>query len=664
MAAALVSGGALAVLRPILRRVGVVDEPNARSSHVRPTLRGGGVGPLVGVIVGVAGAVVAAAFPSIPLVISGIITAAFGLLGLVEDVRGLPVWLRAGLQLVLGLAGAAALAVAGHQSFWVALVCGVLIAAYVNITNFMDGVNGISGMHGIVTGLSYAAVGGIVGVPWIAYFGLLVAAVFAAFLPWNLSRPGIFLGDVGSYALGASVSMLAVAALMIGVPILTVLAPVLIYLVDTMSTLIRRGRRGEPVLRPHRTHAYQRLTDTGLSHIQAALIVSAFTAASSLVGLSIIALAVNPLIVAVAMIVLSALYLALPRMRGNTIPRPTGYSLPPVDLDEAPIAQAYERPRVWAVVGASGFVGSALVRHLRSKGYEVRELAAPRLELDPETRDLESLTAAADSSPACGELATRIAGADVAVNAAGLAQPDSAGGADLYGANALLPAVFAVAARRAGVRTAIHISSAAVQGRRPVLDESIEASPFSYYSHSKALGERAFLKSGPDGGTPALLVIRATSVQGPGRRTTESFVRIARSPIASVAGTGAQPTVVSTIDGLVAFIAEVGTTATVTRKILLQPWEGHTAAGVLELAKGESPLRLPRWMCVALLSVARGVGRIVPEVAGAARRLELMWMGQDQRSSHAAAPDIDDRTLADIFDGVERRNEMQGPSNV
>lgn len=651
--AALASGVALAFVRPLLQRLGVIDEPNARSSHVVPTIRGGGLGPLLGLIVGAASA--ALAVPSaLPVIISGAVAVAFGLLGLAEDVRGLPVPLRGGLQVVFGVAGAAALAAALGQPLWTSVVFGVLIAVYVNVTNFMDGVNGISGMHGIVAGLSYAAIAAVVDVPWIVYFGLLVAFVFAPFLPWNLSRSGLFLGDVGSYLLGAAVALLAIGSAMVGVPVVTVLAPVLIYLVDTMSTLLRRGWRGEPVLRAHRTHVYQRLTDTGLSHVQAAAIVSILTAVSSLIGLSVIVFSVSWVVAVIALAALSAFYVAWPRIRGNVLPRPAGFGLPAVELEDAPGPELSSPPHVWAVVGASGFVGSGLVRHLKGRGYDVREISAPRLTLDPSTRDLVTLENLAASSLECAELVGALSGADIVVNAAGLASPDSAGGSDLYGANALLPVVFAHAAHRAGAARAIHLSSAAVQGRRSVLDESIDASPFSYYSHSKALGERAFLHGRSSRSGLAHTVLRATSVQGAGRSTTESFVRIARSPLASVAGAGEQPTVVSTIDGLVAFIADVAASSAGLRPVLLQPWEGHSAAGVLELARGSSPRHLPRWLCVALLACARSVGRIVPEIAGAGRRLELMWMGQAQDSSHPVSPGIDRSTLATVFAGVDQ----------
>ena len=62
----------------------------------------------------------------------------------------------------------------------------VAIAVYINAANFMDGVDGMSGLHGFVVGLTYATIGAMVGAPWLVAGGAMLAAAFLGFLPWNV----------------------------------------------------------------------------------------------------------------------------------------------------------------------------------------------------------------------------------------------------------------------------------------------------------------------------------------------------------------------------------------------------------------------------------------------------------------------------------------------
>lgn len=274
-------------LRPLLVRRGIVDIPNDRSSHNYRAIRGVGVGPLLAVVVGLAilafGTADVAERALVWVILS--VCAASGLLGWLEDTRGVPVVLRASGQLVIGITGAAVVIATVDGSWWLIPVFGLWIAAYMNVTNFMDGVNGISGLHGVVVGIAYALLGVLMGIDWLTIAGSILAVAFAGFLPWNVIGKGMFLGDVGSYLLGGAVAVIAVAAIVSGAPILAVVGPLTIYLADTGVTLMRRVARGERWFEAHRSHVYQRLTDYGLSHLQAALIVTSASAVAGALGL-------------------------------------------------------------------------------------------------------------------------------------------------------------------------------------------------------------------------------------------------------------------------------------------------------------------------------------------------------------------------------------------
>ncbi len=286
--AVVVCGAIVLVAEPVtitlLQRLAVLDVPGGRSSHTVPTPRGGGAPIAVGL---------AAAVLVTPSVDPGrlallVAVAFFGLLGLMDDLRGLPALTRLALQ-AAGAVTVAVLLVSSARLPVAAAVAAALAAAawlvgYVNAFNFMDGVNGISGAHALIGGVAYACLAGWKGDGFGAAAGLALACGAALFLPWNAGRARVFLGDVGSYSLGAALAVLAIRLVLLGVPAEAVAGPVALYLADVAWTLQRRIRNGERWLEAHRTHVYQRWCDAGLSHQEVALLTSALTVLLCLLG--------------------------------------------------------------------------------------------------------------------------------------------------------------------------------------------------------------------------------------------------------------------------------------------------------------------------------------------------------------------------------------------
>jgi UDP-GlcNAc:undecaprenyl-phosphate/decaprenyl-phosphate GlcNAc-1-phosphate transferase len=271
-----------AVTIPLLRRAAIIDVPGHRSSHTVPTPRGGGIAVAAGLLVaaGLIGGANAAVF--------AFAVAAFGLLGFAEDLRGLTV----GRRLILQAAGGVMVAVvlvrglAEPAAVLVLLValCAAWIAGFVNVFNFMDGVNGISGAHAFIAGVVYACLGWWGHDGFLVPAGAAVAASALAFLPWNSGRARVFLGDTGSYALGAALATLAAYAVLRGIPAEAALGPLVLYIADIAWTLQRRIRAGERWLEPHRTHIYQRWCDAGWSHQRVTVTAAAATVLLSLLG--------------------------------------------------------------------------------------------------------------------------------------------------------------------------------------------------------------------------------------------------------------------------------------------------------------------------------------------------------------------------------------------
>ena len=308
-------------VRPLLQRWNLVDIPTARSSHSSPVFRGMGLATALAAVLAYLVTLIDGQIftdRSIALfVLFGMV--ASGALGWMEDYRGVSIKVRFAAQLLIGAIVTLGITLMlGTSIFWVPL--GVFaIAAYINVVNFMDGINGISGLHGFAVGGAYAYAGWVNQMPWLLAGGAAVAAAYLAFLPWNVrTGKNVFLGDAGSYFLGGAIASMAVGAFLSGVYVEYILAPLLVYLTDTGTTLLRRIVRGEQWYKPHRTHAYQRLTDVGFSHLGSATLVTLTTFVVT--AATVLALPFetqNAVWSALLVVLILALYVFLPTMLGK-----------------------------------------------------------------------------------------------------------------------------------------------------------------------------------------------------------------------------------------------------------------------------------------------------------------------------------------------------------
>lgn len=264
--------GLTAPLRHWLLGRRLLDLPGERRSHLAPTPRGGGLAIL---------AALGVAWLAWPGAISDwylpmLFVLALGLLGWLEDRRGLPARLRllaqlvAGAWLLFGVGGIASVAVLGHEieAVWVWSALGLVAAVWlVNLHNFMDGSDGLAALQGLWAGLVFAGLFHAAGEVGLAHFALAVAGGWGGFLVWNRPPAGIFMGDVGSLALGAAVAACAVVGAAGGsVSIWAAFMVASVFVVDATATLLRRVMRGERWYTAHRQHAYQRLLDLGWGH--------------------------------------------------------------------------------------------------------------------------------------------------------------------------------------------------------------------------------------------------------------------------------------------------------------------------------------------------------------------------------------------------------------
>lgn len=260
--------GTRTVLRLLVQRA-ILDQPNERSSHDTPTPRGGGIAVITVLIP----AWIAAALLSGAAVPWSGLGAAL-LLAIVswrDDLKSLGILWRFGAQILavaIGLVSLDGLVFGGLLPTWLdTLAAGFLWLWFVNLYNFMDGIDGIAAVEtaSIGGGVTLVALGAAMGPAGAAAWGIALAAAALGFLPWNWQRAKLFLGDVGSVPLGYLAGWLLLSMAAAGAWKAALILP-LYYLADATITLLRRLRRGEKVWRAHREHYYQRAVQDGMSH--------------------------------------------------------------------------------------------------------------------------------------------------------------------------------------------------------------------------------------------------------------------------------------------------------------------------------------------------------------------------------------------------------------
>ena len=277
---ALASGAASLGLTGVVRAYalshGMLDRPNARSSHTKPTPRGGGIALILASVLGIilaVGVKLTEPHDALTIVVGMLV---LGTVGAIDDVHsvgasarltahagvaawtlfmfdGLPVLHLGSTSVQLGAAG---------------YVLGVLgIVWSINLFNFMDGIDGLAGSQ---SALILGTVGLLLlwrGDSSLGTIALVVSASAAGFLVWNWPPAKIFMGDAGSGVIGYLVAAIAIGSEnRRSVPLLAFVIISGLFVADATITLVRRVARGEHPADAHREHAYQRLTRMWGSH--------------------------------------------------------------------------------------------------------------------------------------------------------------------------------------------------------------------------------------------------------------------------------------------------------------------------------------------------------------------------------------------------------------
>jgi len=277
---------------------GIIDAPNARSSHTRNTPRGGGLA-IVAVVVAVA-IVIAVLRPEELLRIAGAILPALAIAAVswLDDVQSLRNRTRFAVHLGAAIAATVMLGPVTRVdvgSLGILRLDGLAwpltvlwIVGLTNAFNFMDGSDGIAGITAAAAAAGIGVAAAACGAGPVAVIAAAFAGSASGFLTSNWQPARIFMGDVGSAFCGF---MLAVLPLMVRADAVPEVLPVAAlalwpFIFDTSLTLLRRLWAGENIFQAHRSHLYQRLIIAGWSHRAVASLYGGLAAFGAAVALT------------------------------------------------------------------------------------------------------------------------------------------------------------------------------------------------------------------------------------------------------------------------------------------------------------------------------------------------------------------------------------------
>lgn len=261
---AVISGSAGAwFIQTLGFRLGIVDKPNERSSHQGVIPKGGGIGIL-------AAFVFCGIYLKIPFHFWGM-GAVLSLVSFWGDKRDIPPKQRLVIHFTccfVFLAGYFISIQASFMLYILILPLSVYVAGTLNFYNFMDGINGIAGITGVIGFILLAIWGSISGCESRdIVFCLALASACAGFLPFNLPKAKVFMGDIGSVLLGFVFACTVIVMSKDLSSFICGAAFLFPFYADEFCTMAVRIKGREDLTMPHRRHVYQILAnELGVQH--------------------------------------------------------------------------------------------------------------------------------------------------------------------------------------------------------------------------------------------------------------------------------------------------------------------------------------------------------------------------------------------------------------
>ncbi|EAQ96798.2 UDP-N-acetylmuramyl pentapeptide phosphotransferase/UDP-N-acetylglucosamine-1-phosphate transferase [Congregibacter litoralis KT71] len=254
---------------PLARRWRLIDEPNHRSAHAVVTPSSGGLAIVAAVVLSLIAAQLSgtiAADPAVAVMIGALILLC--LIGAWDDRRALPVALRMPVFLLLSAVAVLACSDASAMPVWSWPLLILAFAWLLNLTNFMDGIDGLAALQTLLVagGMTVLGIAGGAEEDFVTLC-VIVAGAYGGFLFFNWPPAKLFMGDAGSLSAGFLMGWLGLWTWQGGdlspVAWFLLMSP---FLLDTGITLVERALHGEPLTQAHSRHCYQRLARHWGSH--------------------------------------------------------------------------------------------------------------------------------------------------------------------------------------------------------------------------------------------------------------------------------------------------------------------------------------------------------------------------------------------------------------
>lgn len=231
----------------------IVDHPNHRSSHVKVTIRGGGIIFSIALLIGALcwGWKYGYFFSGLFLI---------SLISFLDDIKPVSNKTRILFHLAAVSILFIQLNIYNLPFYWVPLAF-IFVIGTINAVNFMDGINGITGAYSLLTILTLYYINKNVFVFIDNKYVVLVIISLLVFNFFNFRiKARCFAGDVGSVSI-AFIIIFFLLQLIIKTNNLNYVLLLLIYGLDTATTVLFRLLRKENVFKAHRSHFYQFLVN-------------------------------------------------------------------------------------------------------------------------------------------------------------------------------------------------------------------------------------------------------------------------------------------------------------------------------------------------------------------------------------------------------------------